>query len=98
MDLQISSLNPLPDIPLKLINQILQVNRSRKQLENAVNHITRDQVKWKVKDDLLLYDSRLMVPDVNNLRTKLIAEIYNQIFTVYPGRNKTLAFLARKYY
>jgi hypothetical protein len=39
-----------------------------------------------------------VVPDVNNLRTKLIAEAHNQISTAHPGKNKTLAFLARKYY
>jgi hypothetical protein len=51
-----------------------------------------------MKDDVLFYNNRLIVPDVNNLRTKLITEVYNQISTAHSGRNKTLTLLARKYY
>ena len=39
-----------------------------------------------------------MVPDVDNLRIKLLAEIHGQVSTAHPGRNKTIALVARKYY
>ena len=93
-NLQVSAL----DDPLGLVDQILQANRSRRQLESETDHLARGQVGWEDKDGLLLYDSRLVVPDVDNLRTKLIAEAHSQVSTAHPGRNKTLALLARKYY
>ena len=92
--LQISAL----DAPFGLVDQILRANRSRRQLESETDHLSRGQVGWEDKDGLLLYDGRLLVPDVDNLRTKLIAEAHNQVSTAHPGRNKTLALLARKYY
>jgi transposase InsO family protein len=92
--LQISAL----DAPFGLVDQILQANRSRRQLESETDHLSRGQVGWEDKDGLLLYDGRLVVPDVDNLRTKLVAEAHNQVSTAHPGRNKTLALLARKYY
>ena len=95
-DLQIASLNPLPD--LGLIDKILYANRSQQQLENELDHVAQGQVGWEVKDGLLLYDGRLVVPDVDNLRTKLLAEIHGQVSTAHPGRNKTIALVARKYY
>ena len=32
--------------------------------------------KFKIEEELLLYQERLIVPNINNLRTKLIREAY----------------------
>ncbi|CAL3965802.1 unnamed protein product [Diplocarpon coronariae] len=43
---------------------------------------------------LLLYDRRLVVPkEPDNLRTRLLRQIYNSISTAHPGRTKTIQFL-----
>ena len=60
--------------------------------------MAQGQVGWEVKDGLLLYDGRLVVPDVDNLCTKLLAEIYGQVSITHLGRNKTIALIAQKYY
>ena len=46
--------------------------------------MTEDQ-DFTLKDSLLLYDGRLVVLDVDYLRTKLIQEAYDQVSTIHPG-------------
>ena len=51
-----------------------------------------------MKDSLLLYNSRLVVPNVKDeegvlLRTNLIREVYKQLSTAYLSKKKTLALV-----
>ena len=51
-----------------------------------------------MEEGLLLYQERLIVPDVDNLRTELIREAHCQVSTAHPGRDKTYRLLAPRYY
>ena len=51
-----------------------------------------------MKDGLLLYNSRLVVPNAKDeegvpLRTSLIREVYEQLTTAYLREKKTLALV-----
>jgi hypothetical protein len=50
------------------------------------------------RNDLFLYQKRLVVPDEENLRTRLIKEAHDQLLTVYSGRNKTHRLLRPRYF
>jgi transposase InsO family protein len=51
-----------------------------------------------LRNDLLLYQGRLVVPNEDNLRTRLIKEAYNQVSTAYSGRDKTYRLIRLRYY
>ena len=88
------------DEPVTLIDRIIQANRgapSLAALRAQAERMTEDQ-DFVLEDGLLLYDGRLVVPDVNNLRTALIREAHDQISTAHPGRDKTYRLLRPRYY
>jgi predicted aspartyl protease len=82
-----------------LIERLLAANRTADSLETL-----RTKARVGVKDDLtiedglLLYRDRLLVPDVDSLRTDLIKEAHEQVSTAHPGRRKTIQLLASRYY
>ena len=53
---------------------------------------------FTLKDGLLLYNKRLIMPNNPYLRTDLIREAYDQVFIAYPGRDKTYKLLRSRYY
>ena len=67
------------DEPITLIDRIIQANReapSLSTLRAQAKRMTEDQ-DFVLEDGLLLYDGRLVVLDVDNLRTALIREAYD---------------------
>ena len=46
---------------------------------------------------MLLYQGRLVVPDVDNLRTDLVREAHEQPSTAYLGTKKTYELLKVQY-
>jgi hypothetical protein len=44
---------------------------------------------WTLQQGLLLHDKRLVVPDVGDLRVRLLDKVHRQSSTAHPGRMKT---------
>ena len=84
---------------LGLIDRVLQANRTNDTIAD-LRRKAKDpkQEDWQLQDGLLQYQGRLVVPEVDNLRTHLIQEAHNQISTAHPGRNKTRRVMASRYY
>lgn len=73
-----------------LINCILQINRGVELLAALRLQAERlDDKDFSLKNGLLLYQDRLVVPDQDYLRVHLIREAHNQMLTAYPRRDKT---------
>ena len=85
--------------PLGLIDRLLMANRTADSLEalrdSARNSGRKDLV---LEDGLLLFQGRLIVPDVDQLRTALIREAHEQLSTAHPGNRKTIRLLTNRYY
>jgi hypothetical protein len=47
---------------------------------------------------ILLYQDKVVVPDVDYLRTHLIREVYDQVFIAYPNKDKTYRLFKDRYY
>ena len=88
------------DIPLffDLVDQLLAANRHSPLLEADREAAKQGEQDWKLANGLLLWRERLVVPDTDRLRTKLIHEAHAQVSAAHPGRSKTTALVARKYY
>ena len=57
-----------------------------------------DKPDYSIKDDGgLYYKSRLCVPNVQELKKKLMYESHNTVFTMHPGGNKMYQDLEQYY-
>jgi len=84
---------------LSLINRLLAANRTAESLETLRKRARGGEKKGLVLEDgLLLYQGRLIVPDVDQIRTDLIRESHEQLSTAHPGIRKTIRLLTDRYY
>ena len=95
---EIATLEDLVE-PLDLVDRLLTANRIAESLgtlrKQAQNGERKDLV---LEDGLLLYQGRLIVPDIDQLRTKLIKEAHEPTSTAHPGHRKTTRLLTNRYY
>lgn len=80
---------------LDLIAKLLDLNKNSVILE-----LLREEAKENKEsfytlrtDGLLLFKGRFLVPDLQDLRTRLIQKAYDQVSTAHLGRIKTYALL-----
>ena len=61
-----------------------------------------DEGPWSMKDGILLYNRRLVVPaalvEGVPLRTSLIKEVHEQLSTAHPGEKKTASLIKARFY
>jgi transposase InsO family protein len=82
-----------------IVDRILRANRESESLAALRTQAARpEETEFQLRDGLLLYHDRLVVPDVDNIRTHLIREAHDQISTAHPGRDKTHRLLQARYY
>lgn len=101
LDSQQNELAPMEeslDEPIGLIDRLLTANRTADALRALREQAAKGDPDFKTEEGLLLYQERLVVPDVNNLRTELIREAHCQVSTAHPGKNKTRKIINCRYY
>jgi transposase InsO family protein len=87
-----------PQEALDLIDELLQANRTTDSLRAWREKASSPGNDWVLEKGLLKYQSRLVVPEEQELCTRIIAEAYNQVSTAYPGKNKTCQLIGTRYY
>lgn len=82
-----------------LVERILEANRNAKSLD-ALRAQARssDEKDFALRDKLLLYKGRVVVPDVDHLRLALIREAHDNVFTAHPKVAKTCNIVSNQYY
>jgi hypothetical protein len=85
-------------VPLDLIDHILTAIKQSSSLADKHAKAIKGDQDWKIQDACLLYKGRLVVPEDNNLRTKLLWFIYAALNTVHPEKTKTFQLIAPRYY
>jgi len=91
-------LAPIEEESIDLIDRILRANRTSGTLAEYRKKASEDRENWQLRDGLVLYRNRLVVPEDDNLRTDLIKEVHQQISMAHPGRNKTYKLINARYY
>jgi len=86
------------EVPLDLVDQLLTANRNSLLLRIEREAAERGDQDWSLESGLLLWRGRLVVPDVDQLRTKLIQEAHAQVSAAHPSKSKTTLLVARKYH
>ena len=82
----------------ELIDLILRANREHESLQPFRELAAKEVSGWKLSDGLLTRFGKLMVPDVANLRTRLIDSIHSSLATAHPGKGKTQKLLHEQYF
>lgn len=95
---EIASLLSIDQEELDLIDRLLLANREHPTLQDQRDLATNLKKGYSLRNGLLLYKDRLVVPDTDNLRTALVDEIHTQISSAHPGRNKTELLVRARYY
>jgi transposase InsO family protein len=83
---------------LHIVDKLLQANRTNPELEPYREKARGPDKDWAMQDGLLLYNSRLVVPNDDELKVKLTDEAHKQASTAHPGRLKTTKVLKSRYY
>lgn len=82
----------VPEPEINLLDEILLENRQSESLQTYRDAARSRSTEWVVDArGLLLRKGKLMVADVNNLRTRLLTMIHHSNQTRHPGRNKLRA-------
>jgi transposase InsO family protein len=81
-----------------VVDRVLQANRDEPSLEALRIQATKSDPHFTLHAGILLYQDKVIVPDVAYLRTHLIREVHDQISTAHPGRDKTYRLLKDRYY
>ena len=69
-------LSPIENNSLDLIDRILIANRISRTLEEYREKASGNESDWQLRDGLVLYRNRLVVPEDENLRIDLIKEVH----------------------
>ena len=78
---------------ITVVDQVLQANRQEPSLEALRVQAAQSDQNLTLHNRILLYQGKVIVPDIKYLQTHLIWEIHDQISTTYPGRDKTYQLL-----
>ena len=98
-ELQGEELCPIDISGLDFIDELLQANRTSPTLQEYHEKAKDGATLWELRDNgLVTHQERLVVPDENNLRTRLITEVHTQISTAHPGKTKTRKLIGDRYY
>jgi transposase InsO family protein len=83
-----------------LVDELLRRNRNSPNLQKSRKKVLnkKPDPDFIIRDDLLLYQGRLVVPDEKNLRTRLIKKAHDQVSITYSSRDKTHRLLRLRYY
>ncbi|KHE79180.1 hypothetical protein GE21DRAFT_1221539 [Neurospora crassa] len=74
-----------------LVERLLIVNRTEESILIYREKARADNLGEKyltVRDDLTLYNNKLIIPNTENLKTLAIKECYDTLLTAYLRRNK----------
>jgi hypothetical protein len=102
LGIEVNSLSPIQeedslDKTDELVKKILQENRTVPSLQALREQAKKDDIDFSLEDGLLLYYRRLVVPD-SQVRTALIREAHDQVFTAHLNKDKTYKLLRPRYY
>ncbi|KAI0998146.1 hypothetical protein K3495_g10044 [Podosphaera aphanis] len=80
--IDVSSISP----PIGSVDQALAVNRNALSLQTLQKKAASPiPGKFLLSNGLLLFDERLLVPDIDSIHTLLIREAHDQVYTTHPS-------------
>jgi hypothetical protein len=90
---------PPPGSGFQMVDELLEANRTAPELEDWRDRARAGNSEFTLLGDrLLLCNGRLVVPAIDNLRTRVIQEAHSRLTTAHRGRNKTTQLVKARYW
>jgi hypothetical protein len=84
---------------IMLTDSLMAANHQDPDLEGYRQKARKgDPTFTMLQDKYVLHQGRLIVSATDNLRTRVIREVHDPITSAHPGRNKTKALVAQRYW
>lgn len=74
------------------------VRRGDRKMPITIKHVQMSECSVGASDDLLRFRSRIWVPTLEPLRTRIIQEAHDSPITGHPGRDETYRVIARRWF
>ena len=81
-----------------LLDDVLRLNRSSAELDVYRQKVAEGVEGWTGLNGLSLNQGRLVVPDVDDLRTRIIHAAHATVTAAHPGRQKTRQLVNSQYW
>ena len=73
----------------KLIDEIRAAQITDPEFQKYIDRVRKGQEKkFRISNKMLMLDNRVCVPNVNNLRQRILQEAYYVPYSVHPGATK----------
>ena len=73
----------------KLIDEIRAAQITDPECQKYIDRVWRGQEKkYRISNEMLMLDNRVCVPNVNNLRQRILQEAHYAPYSVHPGATK----------
>lgn len=83
----------------ELVNTLMRTNREHPSLEAYREKARRGLADFGLQDgQYVTYQGRLIVPEYDDLRTKVIRDIHGTQITAHPGKHKTKELVQDRYW
>lgn len=84
---------------VELLDELLQANKTDPELADyRVKGRSTEELDWEMRGELVLYQGRLVVPEQNFLRTRVIEEAHARLGSAHPGKGKTRKLVSSRYW
>ncbi len=67
-------------------------------LATSATNIQHKDSQYTIRDGLLLYNNRIVIPNENTLKTTIISQHHDSITSSHPGSTKTIELISRLFY
>lgn len=91
------NINLFPLSRILFVNTFLTANRDNPIFEIYYQKARDKALYWTFIEQYILYKGRLIIPITDNLRIRVIEELYIYIVIIYPGKSKIRRLISAKY-
>ena len=73
----------------KLIDEIRAAQITDPELQKYIDRVRKGQEKkFRISNEMLMLDNRICVPNVSNLRQRILQEVHYTPYSIHPGATK----------
>lgn len=91
----------ITDFSKTLLEVVSEYQKQDSRCQNAIAQLAQKKTtptKWSLKNNVLFYHDRLVIPDQQALRSEIISQAHDTPFSGHFGRERTQELVTRHYY
>ena len=98
-NLNATNINLIESIKIQYLQDtILQQIILATSTNNNSTQMLHKDLQYTMRDGLLLFNNRIVIPNENTLKTRIISQHHDSITSSHPGSTKTIELISRLFY